>query len=120
MRRARSAFLGLGVGAILAACRAQDSAPPPERGRTGEELYQATCKACHAKDGRGTLLRLGPSFAGLRRHWDAQKLERYLLDPKVYAASDERLGERDMPALPADVSSEERALLVEFTLHLMD
>jgi mono/diheme cytochrome c family protein len=36
-----------------APARAEGQSPSPSRERTGAELYQAACAACHGRDGRG-------------------------------------------------------------------
>lgn len=89
----------------------------------GARLYAIhACNQCHGARGQGSPLGLGPTLKGVGEHWDSARLEEYLLDPAGFAASDERLGrsERSMPALAASVTPQERALLIEHVLGLME
>lgn len=97
---------------LAAAC-----APPG--GSEAAELYRAHCSACHAVDGTGSALGLGPSLRGLRGHWDADSLLEYLANPVAYAAGDERLGARPMPGLAPELTPEERGAIVAHALYLM-
>lgn len=92
-------------------------------GSEGATLYRTyACAQCHGEKGQGSPAGLGPTLRGKHEFWDAAKLDAYLRDPKGYAAGVDRLGQAKtaMPALPSTVTAEERAVLVEHTLGLMD
>ena len=106
---------------LLASCSSKSStSATADSGRSGAELYQAYCALCHGADGGGTSMNLGPSYRGIAQYWDQASLLEYIADPQAYAAKHDRLGQREMTALPKDVSPEERERLVEHALKLMD
>lgn len=110
-RKGRLAALAL----VLPAC----SPDGPRDEQSGPELYRVHCAQCHGSAGKGSPLGLGPGLAGAGEHWDAASLLVYLDDPAAYAARDERLGARPMPALAPAVPPEARRRLVEHVLRLM-
>ena len=84
-------------------------------------LYaSAGCSACHGKTGRSSMLKLGPSFEGLKEHWTKDTLLEYIADPAAFAAKDARLGKRQMTAISTGVPPAAREKLVEYVLTLMN
>ncbi len=104
-------------GLLVAACSGSSDGGS---GGGGESLYNANCAACHGKDGRGTALNLGPSFLGIKPHWDESKVLEYIADPKAFASKVERLGKRDMAAVADTVTPEQRKQIVRHALSLMN
>ncbi len=117
MSRRPLAPIALALALLPLACSGPKK---PADEQSGAELYATYCKSCHGKQGRGSFLNLGPSYEGLAQHWTAENLLEYIADPKTFAAADERLGEREMPAIDPNVSMEARRRLVEHALGLMD
>ncbi len=71
----------------------------PVAEQTGAQLFISQgCVQCHAKDGSGSFLGLGPDLRDKGAFWDAGSLAEYLLDPAAFAAKTERLGAKEMPA----------------------
>jgi len=111
--------LGLALSAALGSC-SSEAAGGGGGERSGQELYAAYCALCHGENGGGTPLNLGPSYRGIAQYWDAESLLEYIDDPQAYAKKVERLGQREMTAIPDDVTPEQRRRLVEHALSLMD
>jgi len=95
----------IAVAALLAACGGGAARPDAERARRGREVYAFEgCASCHGREREGT--KSAPPLAGLRRHWSADELARYLRHPASYPADGRlrRLAERypaGMAGLPA-------------------
>ena len=106
------ASLLLAASILLAACGADENV----RGRA---LYrQQGCHACHGDEGQG--LQTAPPLRDLDRHWDRERLARYLLNPRAFLERNERLKEMharyglEMPGLP--LGEEDRAALADLLL----
>lgn len=113
----RTTLLAL-LATALGACSGGGGAPAGER--TGAQVFEQSCSACHGPNGEGSPLGLGPAYAGLRQYWDTERLLRYLENPAAYAATDPRLGKRPMPAIQPNVTPAERQRLAEFVLARME
>ena len=115
----RNVLAGIGLTCVLVAysCNSEST----DTGKlSGKKLFATNCGLCHGKGGEGGMANLGPSYAGIAQHWDADKLLEYIADPKAFAAKVERLGKREMTAVADSVTAEERKAIVEFALTLMD
>jgi len=114
----RSVIAALGLVCVLAAysCSSDSEGTTP----SGKKLFATNCAMCHGASGQGSPIGLGPSYDGIAQHWDADKLLEYIANPKAYAAKVERLGKREMTAVPDNVTEEERKAIVEYALMLMN
>lgn len=114
---ARLAVVSFGL--IAAAC--SPSGGPPEGRATATPspgrlaFLAAACPTCHGygRDGTNT----GPALHGLRAHWDADTLARFLRDPAACKSADPRLAalsqryRSEMPPLFAADEGRVRALV---------
>lgn len=90
-------------------------------GFDGAEVFKsASCAMCHGEEREGT--GMAPRLLGLDDYWVPETLEKYLLDPKGYAAGDERLSEQakqfSMEMPPWSYSAEELAALINWLLEV--
>ena len=109
-------ILVLLVAGLAPAC----SSSLPLSEQSGQQLFRDQgCHRCHADDGSGSWLGLGPDLRDKGAFWDEDRLALYLEDPAIYAASDERLGERQMASY-AHLDEEMRRRLARHVLSLME
>ena len=94
------------LAVVLAACGGGgEPAVEAERARRGREVYAFEgCGSCHGQQRQGT--KSAPPLAGLRRHWTADELVRYLRQPGAYPKDTRlrRVAERfpaEMAGMPA-------------------
>lgn len=90
-------------------------------GFDGAEVYRsASCAMCHGEEHEGT--GMAPPLVKLSEYWVPETLERYLLDPEGYAATDERLRDQaqqySMKMPPWSYSAEEMAALINWLLEI--
>jgi cytochrome c553 len=90
-------------------------------GFDGAEVYKsASCSMCHGAERAGT--DMAPPLVKLSEYWVPETLERYLLDPEGYAATDERLRDQakqySMKMPPWSESEEEMAALINWLLEI--
>ncbi|MFT5049065.1 MAG: mono/diheme cytochrome c family protein [Chlamydiales bacterium] len=114
-----TARIALLLGLVSAGCSSGKKNVPAEQ-QSGAELYSSYCAQCHGKTGTGGFMNLGPSYKGIAKFWDAERLIEYIDDPQAFAANVDRLGERSMTAIADSVKPEARKRLVEHALSLMD
>jgi len=104
-------------GALLLAAALPLLAPRASAGSApdGAALWRANeCATCHGEKREGT--ENAPPLRELKRHWDVERLARYLADPPALIAQDERLTrlaeryELDMPDFSLLPQAERRAL----------
>ena len=98
--------LGSALVVLLVACgRGGAPAGEAEGARRGREIYAFEgCGSCHGQQQQGT--KNAPPLAGLRKHWTADELARYLRQPGSYPKDGRlrRVAERfpaEMAGLPA-------------------
>jgi mono/diheme cytochrome c family protein len=79
--------------AIALGCGEGQPTPPPgldEAQLAGWQAYRdLNCAACHGADREGQ--RSGPALTGLERHWSADELVDYLMDPDAVVKANPRL-----------------------------
>lgn len=93
---------------------------PNYDGLDGAALFRHSCMICHGSDGRATSGG-APSYRGVRKDWDAEKLLAYIDDPDGYKRANRppRLGKRYMPPVDRFMPEDARRRLVEHVLKIM-
>ncbi|MEL6428451.1 MAG: c-type cytochrome [Planctomycetota bacterium] len=124
MKRSIVAILSSGAllttlagGAFLASCNQRGN----YEGVDGETLYKRACLSCHGKDGRA-MAGGAPSYRGIRKDWDEEKLLGYIDNPQRYKRANRppRLGKRYMPPVDRRMPEDARRRLIAHVLGLMD
>lgn len=88
--RGRIRRAGLVVAVVGALACGKSVVVDPAVRAAGEKVYRTEpCVGCHGEQRQGG--RLAPPLAGLARHWDEEKLVRFLRDPVAFAQQDRRI-----------------------------